>query len=185
MALPPLLTVLAIVREKESGSVQQIYVSPLRSWEFVAGKMLPYVAIAFAELVTLLALGAWWFRLPFRGSAAVLLLGASLYVFCTVGIGLFVSTLTRSQVVAVLIALIITVMPSFLFSGFMFPISAMPVAIQWYTRVFPAQYFTAVTRGLFLKGTGIPELWPQLATLAGYTAVVFAAASLRFRKKVA
>jgi len=185
MAFPPLLTVLAIVREKESGSVQQIYVSPLRSWEFVAGKMLPYVAIAFAELAVLLAIGAWWFRLPFRGSVSLLLLGATLYVFCTVGIGLLVSTITNSQVVGVLIALVITVMPSFLFSGFMFPISAMPTGIQWYTRIFPARYFTAVSRGLFLKGSGMPELWPQLATLAAYTGAVFATSSFRFRKKVA
>lgn len=185
MAFPPLLTVLAIVREKESGSVQQIYVSPLRSWEFIAGKMLPYVAIAFTELAVLLAIGAWWFRVPFRGSVSLLLVGATLYVFCTVGIGLLVSTLTQSQVVGVLIALVITVMPSFLFSGFMFPISAMPEGIQWYTRIFPGRYFTGVTRGLFLKGTGVAELWPEFAMLAGYTAVVFALSSLRFRKKVA
>lgn len=185
MALPPLLTVLAIVREKESGSVQQIYVSPLRSWEFVAGKMLPYVAIALVEMGMILALGAWWFRLPFRGSAALLLAGVILYVFCTVGIGLFVSTLTRSQVVAVLMALIITVMPSFLFSGFMFPISTMPEAVQWYTRLFPARYFNDVSRGLFLKGVGFGELWSQFAILAAYTSVIFAAASVRFRKKIA
>lgn len=185
MAFPPLLTVLAVVREKESGSVQQIYVSPLKPWEFVAGKMLPYVAIAFLELVMILVLGAWWFKVPFRGSAALLLAGSTLYILCTVGIGLLVSTLTRSQVVAILLAVVITVMPSFLFSGFMFPISTMPEAIQWYTRLFPARYFTEVSRGLFLKGIGGGELWDEFAWLAAYTALVFAAASFRFRKKVA
>lgn len=185
MGFPPLLTVLAVVREKESGSVQQIYVSPLRAWEFVAGKMLPYVLIAFGELVTILALGKWWFDLPFRGSPGLLAVASILYVFCTVGIGLLVSTVTRSQVVGMLLALIITLMPSFLFSGFMFPISSMPRVIQWYTMIFPARYFTELSRGLFLKGTGLTELGGELVILAVYTTVVFGTASWRFRKKVA
>ncbi len=185
MGFPPLLTVLAVVREKESGSIEQIYVSPVRSWEFVAGKMLPYVLIAFGELVMVLALGAWWFRVPFRGSAALLTVGSVLYVLCTVGIGLLVSTVTRSQVVAVLLAFVVTLMPSFLFSGFMYPIITMPEALQWYTRIFPARYYTEVSRGLFLKASGIPELKSQLVTLAVYTMLIFGAASLRFRKKVA
>ena len=185
MAFPPLLTTLAVVRERESGSIEQIYVSPLRPWEFIAGKMIPYVLIAFVELVMIVALGRWWFRIPFHGSPAVLALGSVLYVFCTVGIGLLVSTITRSQVVAVLLALVVTVMPSFLFSGFMFPIFTMPEALQWYTRLFPARYFTDVSRGVFLKGAGFADLQGQLAVLAAYTAVVFAIASMRFRKKVA
>lgn len=185
MGFPPLLTVLGVVREKESGSIQQIYVSPLRPWEFVAGKMLPYVAVAFVELASLVLVGTWWFDLPFRGSAALFLAGATLYIFCTVGIGLLVSTLTSSQVVGVLAALIITLMPAFLFSGFMYPISSMAEGVQWYTRLFPARYFTEVSRGVFLKGTGLRELGDELAILAGYTGIVFAATSLRFRKKVA
>jgi ABC-2 type transport system permease protein len=185
MAFPPLLTALAIVREKESGSIEQIYVSPLRPWEFIAGKMLPYVAIAFLEMATVVALGMWWFGIPFRGSPALLILAAVLYVFCTVGIGLVVSTVTRSQVVALLLATVLTIMPSFLFSGFLFPISSMPMMIQMYTFLFPARYFNEISRGLFLKGTGLAELWPQFAILALYTATVFTATSLRFRKKVA
>lgn len=184
MAFPPLLTALAVVREKESGSVEQIYVSPLRPWEFIAGKMTAYVVVAFLELLLILGLGTWWFDVPFRGGPLVLLLGSILFVFCTVGIGLLVSTVTRSQVVAVLLALIVTVMPSFLFSGFMFPISSMADAVQWYTRIFPAQYFVEISRGAFLKGIGVTELWEQLRVLAAYTAVVFGAASLRFRKKL-
>ncbi len=165
--------------------MEQIYVSPLRSWEFVAGKMLPYVVIAFGEVVMIVALGALWFQLPFRGSPSLLALGSILYVFCTVGIGLLVSTVTDSQVVAVLLALIITLMPSFLFSGFMYPIITMPELLQWYTRIFPARYYTDLSRGLFLKGSGLAELQGQLGTLAVYTALVFGAASVRFRKKIA
>lgn len=185
MGFPPLLTVLAVVREKESGSIEQIYVSPVRPWEFVAGKMLPYVGIAFGELVMVVAVGALWFSLPFRGSPAFLAVGSILYVFCTVGIGLLISTITRSQVVGVLLALIVTLMPSFLFSGFMFPIITMPAAVEWYTRIFPARYFTDISRGVLLKGIGFTELSGQLSTLAVYTAVVFGAAALRVRKKVA
>lgn len=185
MALPPLLTVLAVVREKESGSVQQIYVSPLRPWEFIAGKMAAYFLIALFELATIMALGLEWFDLPFRGSPALLVAGSLLFALCTVGIGLLVSTLTGSQVVAVLVALIITVMPSFLFSGFMFPISSMAEPIQWYTRIFPAQYFVEVSRGLFLKGVGARVLSDELAILTLYTAAVFGLAALRFRKKLA
>lgn len=185
MAFPPLLTVLAVVREKESGSVQQVYVSPLRPWEFVAGKMIAYFGIAVLELATIVGAGLWWFDVPFRGSIPLLVGASLLFALCTVGIGLLVSTVTRSQVVAMLIALIITVMPSFLFSGFMFPISSMSAAVQWYTRIFPAQYFIQLSRGLFLKGTGWTVLSPELAILAAYTAVVFGAAAIRFRKKLA
>lgn len=185
MAFPPLLTVLAVVREKEDGSVQQIYVSPLRSWEFVAGKTLAYFVVALSELATIVTLGLWWFDLPFRGSP-LLLLGASvLFSVCTVGIGLLVSTLTRSQVVAVLLALIVTVMPSILFSGFLFSIPSMPVAVQWYASLFPARYFTAISRGLFLKGVGLRALGGDLGILAGYTVLVFALSAIRFRKKLA
>ncbi len=185
LAFPPLLTVLAVVREKESGSVQQVYVSPLRPWEFVAGKTVAYFAIAVVELTTIMAVGIWWFDVPVRGSVPLLVLASLLFALCTVGIGLLVSTITRSQVVAILVALIITVMPSFLFSGFMFPISSMSDAVQWYTRVFPAQYFIELSRGLFLKGTGLSALSSELAILFAYTAAVFAAAALRFRKKLA
>ncbi|MGK7311416.1 MAG: ABC transporter permease, partial [Candidatus Longimicrobiales bacterium M2_2A_002] len=184
-AFPPLLTVLAVVREKESGSVQQVYVSPLRPWEFVAGKMIAYFGIAVLELATIVAVGLWWFDVPFRGSVSLLVGASLLFALCTVGIGLLVSTITRSQVVAMLIALIITVMPSFLFSGFMFPISSMSEAVQWYTRIFPAQYFVELSRGLFLKGAGWRALSPELAILAAYTALVFGAAAIRFRKKLA
>ena len=184
MAIPPLLTALAIVREKESGSVQQIYVSPLRAWEFVAGKALPYVGIAFAQLVLVVSAGTLWFRVPLRGSPALLAAGSLLYVLCTVGIGILVSTLTRSQVVAILLSTIITVMPSFLFSGFIYPISSMSDSARLRTYLFPVRYFTEISRGIFLKGAGPAELGDELAVLALYTAVVFTVASLRFRKKM-
>ena len=185
MAFPPLLTALAVVREKEAGSVQQIFVSPIKPYQFIAGKMIPYAVIAFVEMVMILAAGTLWFNIPFRGSLALFLAATTIYVFCTVGLGLLISTLTRSQLVAMLVALVFTLMPSFLFSGFLFPIFTMPEMMQGYTYLFPARYFIEISRGIAMKGVGLELLWPQFLLLVLYTAVVFAAATLRFRKKVA
>lgn len=184
MAFPPLLTALAVVREKESGSVQQIFVSPIRPYQFIAGKMIPYAAIAFFEMLMILAAALLWFRIPFQGSLALLLGATAIYVFCTVGLGLLISTITRSQLVAMLLALLLTLMPSFLFSGFLFPIFTMPMMMQVYTYLFPARYFIEITRGVIMKGIGLELLWPQFLILLAYTTVVFAAATARFRKKV-
>lgn len=185
MAFPPMLTALAIVREKERGTIEQIYVSPVRPAVYVLGKVLPYAAIAFGEMLLILTVGTLWFEIPFQGSLA-LLLGASLiYVLVTVGIGVFVSTVARTQVGAVFLSLVVTLMPSFLFSGFLFPIATMPYMMQLYTYAFPARYFNDISRDLFLKGVGIEYIWGNALLLALYAAVIFAAASLRLRKKVA
>ncbi len=185
MAFPPLLTALAITREKESGSIQQIFASPLTSAEFLAGKLVPYGLIAFVQIVTVIAAGFVWFGVPMRGSLGLLLAVGLVYVFTTVGIGLLVSTIANSQVVAMLLALIVALMPSALFSGFLFPIFTMPYASQLYARTLPAGYFVDFSRGLVLKGAGLPELWPSVALLLVYTLIVFALAVWLFRKKVA
>lgn len=185
LAFPPMLTALAIVREKERGTMEQIYVSPLRPPVYILGKILPYAVIAFGEMLLVLVIGTLWFRIPFRGSL-VLLLGASLiYVFVTVAIGVFVSISVRTQVAAVFLCLVATLMPSFLFSGFLFPIATMPYVMQLYTYAFPARYFTDVSRDLFLKGVGLDYIWGNLVLLAAYALALFTLASLRLRKKVA
>jgi ABC-2 type transport system permease protein len=185
MAFPPLLTALAIVREKETGTIEQIYASPVRSAEFIVGKLVPYGLVAFVEMLMVIAAGDFWFHVPFRGSLSLLLGVSLIYVFTTVGIGLLVSTVTRSQLVAMLLALIVTLMPSFLFSGFLFPVFTMPVALQMYSQLFPASYFTQMSRGIVLKGAGIESVWQNAALLAGYTAAVFFLASWRLKQKVA
>ncbi len=185
MAFPPLLTALAIVREKETGSIQQIYASPLTSAEFIIGKVIPYAMIAYLQLVAVVAVGVTWFDVPFRGDVRILLAMGLIYVFCTVGLGLLVSTVTRSQLVAMLLALILTMMPSILFSGFIFPIFTMPLPLQAYTYAFPARYFVDLSRDLVMKGAEPAELWLNAAMLVLYTLVVFALAAWRFRKKVA
>jgi ABC-2 type transport system permease protein len=185
MAFPPLLTALAITREKETGSIEQIFASPLTSGEFLLGKLVPYGLIAFVQIVLVMALGFAWFAVPLRGGLGLLLGAGLIYVFCTVGIGLLVSTVTRSQLAALLLALIITLMPSLLFSGFLFPIFTMPYLTQLYARTLPAAYFVDLSRGVVLRGAGLPELWPSVALLLVYTLLIFALAVWRFRKKVA
>jgi ABC-2 type transport system permease protein len=185
MAFPPLLTALAVVREKENGSVQQIFVSPIWPYQFIAGKMIPYAVIAFLEMLMILVGGLGWFRIPFRGSFPLFLGATALYVFCTVGLGLLISTVTRSQLVAMLLALLLTLMPSFLFSGFLFPVFTMPMIFQMYTYLFPARYFVEIVRGIAMKGVGFDLLWPQFLFLAIYTSVVFFMTTRLFRKKVA
>lgn len=185
LAFPPLLTALGIVREKETGTIQGIFASPLTSAEFITGKLVPYSAIAFLQMLMVVAVGYVWFAVPFEGSLPFLLAAGLIYVLCTVGIGLLVSTVTNTQLSAMLLALIVTLMPSFLFSGLLFPIFTMPVALQLYTTVFPGRYFVDISRGVVLKGTGLSTLWFEIALLAVYTLLVFALASWRLKKKVA
>jgi drug efflux transport system permease protein len=184
MAFPPMLTALAVVREKERGSIKLIFASPIKSWEFIGGKMLPYTGIAFLEMVLLLEIGRLWFDVAVLGSVPLLLGISLLYVACTVGIGLLVSTLTKSQVVAVLLAIILTLMPSFLFSGFLFPIASMPELFRYYTYLFPARYFNEIARGIVLKGIGLYHLWYSAALLVVYAAALLTCATMRFSKKI-
>lgn len=184
MAFPPLLTALAVVRERERGSILQIYISPVRAWEFLGGKLIPYAAIAFLEMLLLLAVGNLWFHAPVRGSLPLLLVLSVLYVLCTVGIGLLISTVTRSQVVAILLSIVLTLMPAFLFSGFIAAIASMPKFFQWYTYLFPARYFMEISRGISLKGVGLERLWPEAVILLIYATALLALASLRFHKKI-
>lgn len=184
-AFPPLLTALAITREKETGSLQQIFASPLTPAEFLLGKLTPYAVIAFIEIIIVIVFGFAWFAVPLRGSLALLLGAGLVYVICSVGIGLLVSIVTKSQLGAMLLAIIMTMMPAFLFSGFLFPIFTMPYAYQLYTRIFPVRYFVDLSRAIALKGAGLPELWQPIALLVAYNAVIVALAAWRFRKKVA
>jgi ABC-2 type transport system permease protein len=185
MAFPPMLTALSIVREKERGTIEQIYVSPIKPTLFILGKIIPYGAIAFGEMLLILATGTLWFRISFKGSITLLIVMSLIYVLTTVSIGLFVSTITRTQLAAVLLSLIIALMPSFLFSGFLFPITSMPYILQLYTYVFPARYFNDISRDIFLKGVGIEYLWGNMLSLIIYTLLLFVITSLRFKKKIA
>ncbi len=184
MAFPPLLSALAIVREKERGSIQQVFVSPIRPVELVLGKLIPYAGIAFIEMLIVLAGGVFWFGVPFRGSLALFLVAAALYVLCTVGIGLFVSTLARTQVAAMLLALVLTVMPSMLFSGFIFPLHTMPTPMQVYASAFPTRYFVDLSRAIALKAQGWETVAPAMGFLAAYAAGLVLISAFRFTKRI-
>lgn len=184
MAFPPLLSALAIVREKERGSIQQIFVSPLKPWAFLLGKLIPYGVIAFIELLLVLVATRFWFGVPMAGDAGAFLLAALPYIVSTVGIGLLVSTLTHSQLAAMLMAIVLTMMPAFIFSGFMFPVYNMPPIFQAYAYFFPAHHFVDIIQGLFLRGAGVDVWWGQWLTLAIYGLALLTLASLRFKKKM-
>jgi len=184
MALPPLLSALAIVREKERGSIQQVFVSPIRPLELIIGKLIPYAVIAFLEMIIVFAGGILWFGAPFRGSILLFLAASILYVLCTVGIGLLISTLTRSQVTAGLLAIVLTIMPSMLFSGFIFPVHTMPTPMQAYANIFPARYFIDISRALALKGEGFSSVAPAMAFMAVYATVLILFSALRFKKRI-
>lgn len=184
MALPPLLSALAVVREKERGSIQQVFVSPIRPLELIMGKLIPYAVIAFIEMIIVFAGGILWFQVPFHGNIFLFLLASILYVFCTVGIGLLISTLTRSQVTAGLLAIVMTVMPSMLFSGFIFPIHTMPSPMQIYANVFPARYFIDIARALALKGQGFSDIAFAMGFMAMYATGLILFSALRFKKQI-
>ena len=185
MAFPPLLTALAVAREKELGTIAQIYASPLTRIEFVLGKLLPYAAIASAQLAIVLAAGFLWFRIPMSGSLTLLTALGLIYVVCTVSIGLLVSTLVRTQVAAMLVTLVVTLMPSFLFSGFIYPVFTMPEMFQVYAASIPTIYFIDISRGIVMRGAGLAELWTQAAVLVAYTLAVLAVATMLIRKRIA
>ena len=177
------LASMAIVREKELGTLEQLNVTPLRRWELIAGKLLPYGAIAMIDVLLVVAVAVFWFEIPLRGSF-VLLLGMSLlYVLCTLALGLFISTISDTQQQAMMTATFFFLTPMIYLSGFIFPIENMPRVIQLVTYVIPLRYFLIVVRGIFLKGIGLELLWPQAAALAAWGAIVLSLAVARSRKR--
>jgi ABC-2 type transport system permease protein len=175
------LTAFAVVRERELGTLEQIMVTPIRPAEFILGKTLPFFLIGMFDVSLIAAVGAFWFRVPFRGNLGVLLLGAVLFIVCMLGVGLLISTVSKTQQQALVSAFFFT-MPAIAFSGFGFPISAMPHWLQLCTYVIPLRYFLVVLRGTFLKGVGLSVLWPQMAAMAALGAGLLLLAVLRFHK---
>ena len=176
-----LLTAMAIVKEKEIGTMEQLIVSPLRPLELILGKLMPFALISLVQILLITVLGVFWFNLPLRGSILFLLFSTCIYLFTTLGIGLFISTISSTQQEANM-SIFLYYLPTVLLSGFAYPISNMPVIIQWSTIFNPMRYFMVVIRSIFLKGVGIEVLWPQLLPLLLIGIVVITLSSLRFRK---
>ena len=176
-----LLTAMAIVKEKEIGTMEQLTVSPLRPLELIIGKLLPFAIISLIQITLVTALGVIWFQIPLRGNLFFLLFSTCIYLFTTLGIGLFISTISSTQQEANMSVFLIY-MPTVLLSGFAYPISNMPQIIQWFTFINPLRYFLVVIRGIFLKGVGLEVLWPQLLPLLFIGIIVITLSSWRFRK---
>jgi ABC-2 type transport system permease protein len=177
------LASMAIVREKELGTLEQLNVTPLRRWELIAGKLLPYGAIAMVDVLLVVAVAVFWFEIPLRGSFALLLAMSVLYVICTLALGLFISTISDTQQQAMMTATFFFLTPMIYLSGFIFPIENMPVVIQVFTYLIPLRYFLIIVRGIFLKGIGLELLWHQAAALAAWGSIVLSLAVARSRKR--
>ncbi len=184
MMIPAIITSVAIVREKETGTIEQLIVSPVRPYELMLGKITPYLALSGLNAVMITVVGVLWFHVPFNGSAWLLALMVVLYMLTTVGIGLLISTMTETQMTAQVAAFLGTMLPAFMLSGFVFPIESMPPVIQAVSYLVPGRYFLVSLRAIFLKGTGLSTFWQQAATLLVFGLVLLTVATLRFRKKV-
>jgi ABC-2 type transport system permease protein len=181
MLVSLMLTGMAIVREKEVGTIEQIMVTPIRPVEFILGKCAPFIVIGFADVGLVTLVGVFWFEIPIRGSFALLLLGTTFFLLSTLGIGLFISTVCSTQQQAMMTTFFFF-FPAMLLSGFVYPIANMPEVFQWLTLVNPLRHFLIVIRGVFLKGIGLDVLWPQLAALLAIGLGVLTFAVKRFHK---
>lgn len=183
MLVSLMLTSMAIVREKEAGTIEQIMVTPIRPVEFILGKCAPFAVIGFVNTAMVSAVALFWFAIPFRGSFALLLAGVALFLLGTLGIGLFISTVSRTQQQAMMTTFFFF-FPAMLFSGFIFPIANMPVGFQWLSLLDPLRYMLVIIRGVFLKGVGLEVLWPQFAALLALGLAVMTFAVTRFHKTI-
>jgi ABC-2 type transport system permease protein len=181
MLICSMLTAMAIVREREVGTLEQLMVSPLRPIELIAGKMLLFAGIGIADLVIVTVIALAWFRVPFVGSFPLLLLGSALYILTALGIGLFLSTVSKTMQEAFMANFLIF-MPMMLLSGFMFPVSSMPAIFRWATLLNPTRHYLVIVRSIFLKGAGFGVLWPQFLALFGMGIGALAFSARRFRK---
>jgi ABC-2 type transport system permease protein len=181
--IPIILTSQAIVREREIGTLEQIMVTPIRSWELMLGKTLPFALFGLFDVIMIAAIGVFWFEVPLRGNPLVLLSGAALFLMSSVAIGLFISTICSTQQQAQ-ISTFFFAMPAFTLSGFAFPIENMPEWIQYLTYANPLRYFLIIIRGVFLKGNGLDILWPQMLALGILGTFMIVLSSLRFQKRL-
>ncbi len=178
-----LFTSMAIIKEKEIGTMEQLIVTPLTPAELIAGKTIPYIIISLVQMVAVTAVAVIWFSLPLSGSVLLLFGASCLFLLSTLGVGLFISTVSATQQQAMMTTFFF-ILPFFMLSGFVFPVANMPLFVQWLTYANPLRYFLVIIRGIFLKGVGMGILWPQFLALAVLGITVFAGAIGRFRKRL-
>ena len=178
-----MLTSIAIVRERERGTIEQLIVTPLRAWELVVGKLIPYIIIAFFNTLEVLVIGTLWFDVPVRGSLSLLLALSGLFLVPSLGIGLVISTGAKTQHEAMMLSFF-TMMPSIFLSGFLYPLAAMPKVLQWISAVIPLRYYLIIVRSLVLKGVGIEAVLDETLALAVFGVITMGVAALRLRKRL-
>jgi ABC-2 type transport system permease protein len=175
------LTAVSIVRERERGTIEQLLITPLSKVELMVGKAFPYLVIALIDLIAVMLVGRWLFGVPFVGSIPLLMGESLLFLIATLGLGLLISTVAQTQQQAMQIAVFVQ-LPQMLLSGLVFPLASMPWGVRWLSYLFPLTYYVPVTRGLFLKGVGLIDLWPQTLALAAMAVLFVGLAAVRFRK---
>jgi ABC-2 type transport system permease protein len=178
-----LLTASAVVRERERGTIEQLIVTPIRPYELMLGKILPYALVELLVVGEVLLVGTLWFGVPIRGSLILLVAIACLFLVSTLALGLLISTIARTQFEAFQLSFL-TLLPSVFISGFIYPIDAMPALLQLISNIIPLTYFLVVVRGIIIKGVGVEALLPQIAALTIFGAALLTIASLRFRKRL-
>ena len=178
-----ILTATTIVRERERGTIEQLIVTPIRSWELIAGKLLPYVILGFVETFEVLLIGHWWFGVPIRGSAVLIIVTSGLFLMSSLGIGLFASTMANTQQEAMMTVMMFN-LPMIFLSGFFFPIAAMPRFLQIVSYAIPLRYYLIIIRSLLIKGVGLVAIQNEVIALVIFGSVIMGAAALRFRKRL-
>ena len=178
-----MLTAMAIVREKEIGTMEQLMVTPVHPFELMIGKVVPFALVGLVEVALVTSAALLVFRIPFRGSVLVLFGSSALFLLTTLGAGLFISTVSHTQQQAMMMSFFFF-MPAFMLCGFTFPIRNMPEPVQYLTYLDPLRYFLEITRGVFLKGVGVSVLWPQMAALLVFGVSILVLSALRFRKRL-
>jgi ABC-2 type transport system permease protein len=176
-------TALSVVREKERGTMEQVRMAPLSPLPYILGKTLPYLVISFVSAITVILSAMLLFDLPMRGSWPLLCLSIGLFLIGAQAQGLLISTIAQTQQVAFQVALLSSLLPTMILSGFIFPISSMPVVVQWITHIVPARYFLIALRAIVLKGADVTAFWQQLMALAIFATVATTMASLRLRRE--
>ena len=182
-AITAILTASAVVRERERGTIEQLIVTPIRSWELVLGKILPYTILGLFDTIEVLLVGHWWFGVPIRGSMMLIILLSALFLLSGLGIGLLASTIANTQQEAML-TVWMTLLPSIFLSGFFFPLDAMPKVLYYISYLMPLRYYLTIIRVLLLKGVGIEMIWNDVTALTIFGVVIMGAAAMRFRKRL-
>jgi ABC-2 type transport system permease protein len=178
-----ILTATTIVRERERGTIEQLIVTPIRPWELVVGKLLPYVILALFDTITVLFFGSWWFGVPVRGDISVILLLSTLFLATSLSLGMLISTVAKTQMEAMLVAMM-TLLPALFLSGFLFPLGSMPTFLQWISYAMPLRYYLVIIRTLMLKGGSMAALQEEIIALVIFGIVLMTAAAFRFRKRL-